>query len=154
MQRVFILFLLISLYSCKSDKEKNLLKEESVKEISLEKTNWYSQFYHYSNFYHFGMDGRGYSDDGQTAWSCPIDWKSKHIPGNKILYGGKEKFRYEIKKDTLTINYLNQDLNSRVFIYRKKYGNWIALNSYTYGSEVLKQGKRKEFFDERFEIQK
>lgn len=144
MQRIFVLTLLLSLLGCGSkDPEK----------ISLRKTNWYSQFYIYSNFYHFGTDGRGYSDDGQAAWSCPIDYKAKKIPGSKILYAGPQKFRYQIKNDTLTINYLDHELESRIFIYRKERENWLSLHSYTYGYEVMKAGERKEFFDEGFEVQ-
>ncbi len=138
MQHIFFLLLLVFFSGC----------TEMDNERSLEKTDWNAQFYYYSNFYHFGTNGQGYSDDGQTAWSCPIDLKAKQIPENKILYAGREKFRYELKKDTLTLDYLNPDRESRVFVYRKEYRNWMSLHSYTYGFEVLEPGERKEFFDE------
>jgi hypothetical protein len=158
MHRAFIPLLFFSIASCNTNSsvQKPIPPEEQNKEISLEKTNWNSQFYHYSNFYHFETDEAGYSDDGQVAWSCPIDLKAQKIRGNKILYAGQVQFHYQIEKDTLTIDYLYKDADhskSRVFTYRKKYKDWISVNSYTYGFEVLKQGEQKLDFEETNLIQ-
>ena len=151
MQRLSIFVLLISLYSCHSPTQKPTQKKVAVQ--SLAYTKWNSQFYQYNNFYHFTDKSTGYSQDGQVAWSCPIDLEANKIPGNKILYNEKESFTYEIKDSKLTIHYLNRDTSQtpredRVFSYRKKYDDWISDYTYVYGSEILQAGKRNEFFDE------
>lgn len=148
MQRISIFILLISLYSCHSPTQ-----NPTRKQLSLENTQWNSQFYQYNNFYHFTDASSGYSQDGQVAWSVPIDLKARKIPKNKILYNDKEAFTYAIKDSKLTIHYLNQDttqtpLDDRVFNYRKKHADWISVHVYTYGSEVLKPGKRNAFYED------
>ncbi len=153
MKHLLFLLLLISVYSCNSPTQKPTPKETVGKELSLEHTKWNSQFYHYNNFYHFTDKSAGYSQDGQVAWSCPIDLKAKKIPENKILYSEKEVFTYVIKDSKLTIHYLNRDttqtpVEDRVFNYRKKYSDWISDYTFTYGPEILQPGKRKEVFDE------
>lgn len=148
MQRISIFLLLISLHSCHSPTQ-----NPAPKEISLKSTQWNSQFYIHNNFYHFTGKSSGYSEDGNVAWSCPIDLEAHKIPGNKIIYGNKAAFTYAIKDSKLTIHYLNRDttqtpLEDRVFNYRKKYADWISEDVYTYGSEVLRPGKRNEFYDD------
>lgn len=139
------------LASCSGIEDKTTDAELKSESVRLKGTKWNSQFYYYNNFYHFETDSTGFSDDGQVAWSCPIDLKKENIPENKILYSGVQKFSYKIKTDTLIIDYGNAEKegsNLRVFIYRKTYKDWISEEAYAYGNEVLKPGERAFFFEE------
>jgi len=125
--------------------------EESDNSVmkTLKGTKWNSEFYHYHNFYHFQTDSSGYFDDGQVAWSCPIDLKAQKIPEDKILYSGKQPFRYQIERNKLTIVYKvpnDKKSKNRIFTYRQNEKDWISVYKYTYGNEVIQPGEREEFF--------
>ena len=128
----------------KFEDEKHL---DSIPVKTLKGTTWNSEFYHYHNFYHFKTDSTGYSDDGQVAWSTPIDLKKNKIPEDKILYNGERKFKYRFHENKLIITYLDSDHDQhRIFLYRKEYKDWISKYEYTYGNEVLQPGKKAEMF--------
>ena len=123
----------------------------SIPPTTLKGTNWTSLFYHYCNNYHFDTDSTGFSEDGQVAWSCPVDTTALGISENEILYSDPQKFKYDISDTILTIEYLtwkpNNNVYKRIFFYRPQYDDWISEYEYAYGKECLKKGKRKEKFD-------
>lgn len=111
---------------------------------TLKGTTWTSQFYHYCNFYQFETDSTGFSQDGQVAWSCPVDTVALGISEDQILYSDPEKFKYEIKDTVLTIAY--DGVHKKVFYYRANYKDWISEYEFVYGKECLRRGDRKELF--------
>ena len=118
---------------------------------TLKGSKWTSQFYFYCNYYYFETDSTGFSEDGQVAWSCPIDTLALGISGNKILYCGQSRFKYYLSDTMLTIEYLtlrsDNTINRRVFFYRPEYSDWISEYEYVYGKEVLRKRERIEQFE-------
>ena len=118
---------------------------------TLKGTTWFSQFYHYCNFYRFETDSTGYKESGQVAWSCPVDTLALGISGDHILYEDPVAFKYEITDTVLVIEYLdknsNEDHQKELFYYRSEYKDWISKYEYTYGFEYLKEGEKRVRYD-------
>ncbi len=141
-----IIIILISLISLGLVNE---VDNHSTVPKTLKGTNWTSQFFHYCNNYYFDSDSTGFSEDGQVAWSYPVDTLELGISSDDILYANPEKFKYDITDTILTIEYLTFDSKSfyeRVFYFRPKYSDWISEYEYVYGRECLREGEKKEKF--------
>ncbi len=123
------------------------MKPKSDFPKTLKGTNWNSQFSYYSNFYHFDSDSTGYSEDGQVAWSFPIDSSTLGDAKDSIIYLDRKLFNYHIEDSTLTIDYpswkINDTLVKRVFHFNPKKQAWCSDYEYTYGREWLKEGEKK-----------
>lgn len=78
---------------------------------TLKGTKWTSRFYYYCNYYYFETDSTGFSEDGQVAWSCPIDTLALGISGDKILYSDQREFKYNLSDTILTIKYVSMSPN-------------------------------------------
>lgn len=115
----------------------------------LKGTSWESDFYHYHNNYFFKTDSTGYSEDGQLAWSCPIDTVALHISGDSILILNKSSFTYTLKDTLLMIRYTDphhaETDTTRTFYMEKDLEGvtLVSLYEYTYGREVLRKKGNK-----------
>ena len=118
---------------------------------TLKGTKWTSRFYYYCNYYYFETDSTGFSEDGQVAWSCPIDTLALGISGDKILYSDQREFKYNLSDTILTIKYVsmspNETKKTRIFYFRFEHNEWISEYEYVYGKEILIKGERIELFE-------
>lgn len=145
--KLLIIIPLMSFLSCGGDNNDDLIAPQTLKG-----TSWTSQFHHYCNFYRFETDSTGFIENGQVAWSCPVDTLALVVSGNDILYDDPKKFIYKISDSILIIeNLVNEsrdEANRNIFYYRPEENRWVSEHEYVYGKEYLESGEKKEKFRE------